>query len=410
MLSIISLFDDRARPKGSRDPLGLEAIWSFMGRKVVGNLTTVTSNLENFVVALLCCHHANSNWSKLEDVQVQFMRAEQLAAYLKLSYSNQSQLIGFLGITRAKNNFQDERISLGVHPDAQLLSDQLSYGLWGLYSSAMTGAGLISGSERKPTSIGKELIDDIIGVLGKDQWRKFSDIVTQNVFEKTAIKDISESFGAMLMSSELRQMVVNALISKQKHCELQSKLYVYANEYLEKSNDADDSTAQKFCNWLLENESADSSLKEAIEEINDIETLLVIANTVMSWMQGQKNQPVKNLQEILEKRLKGVQCKASKPQKSIPYHEFLNNLLSAINKPSASEVISILAKQNKDVMQSRGGAAWVEIDSQQQLKVRVPNDKADLPVHFVSHSQKWQNSYFMGSFLNIIKQGKSWKH
>jgi hypothetical protein len=53
MFSIFSSFDDRARPRGSRDPLGAEATWSFLGRKIVGNLTTVTANLDNFMVALL---------------------------------------------------------------------------------------------------------------------------------------------------------------------------------------------------------------------------------------------------------------------------------------------------------------------------------------------------------------------
>jgi len=110
MLSIISLFDDRARPKGSRDQLGIEAVWSFMGRRVVGNLTTVTSNLENFIVALLCCYHANSNWTKIDQVQEQFMRTEQLAAYLKLTNAGHLELTGFLAITRAGKNLQEDKL------------------------------------------------------------------------------------------------------------------------------------------------------------------------------------------------------------------------------------------------------------------------------------------------------------
>lgn len=98
MLTVLSLMDDRSRPKGSRDPLGIEAIWSFMGRKVVGNLTTVTSNLDNFMVALLCCHHANASSDQPDQIQTNYLRAEQLAAYLRLAAGNEN----FLGITRPR--------------------------------------------------------------------------------------------------------------------------------------------------------------------------------------------------------------------------------------------------------------------------------------------------------------------
>ena len=149
MLTVLSLMDDRSRPKGSRDPLGIEAIWSFMGRKVVGNLTTVTSNLDNFMVALLCCHHANTSSDQLDNVQTAFLRAEQLAAYLRLSGGDE----GFLGITRAKANFKSSQLPLGQGEAAQILSNQLSYGLWGLYSTAMKVAGLIDGPDRRRLGI-----------------------------------------------------------------------------------------------------------------------------------------------------------------------------------------------------------------------------------------------------------------
>jgi hypothetical protein len=45
--------DESLRPKGSRDPIGLEPIWSQVGRRLVGNLTTVTRSLDNFIVTLV---------------------------------------------------------------------------------------------------------------------------------------------------------------------------------------------------------------------------------------------------------------------------------------------------------------------------------------------------------------------
>lgn len=122
MLTVLSIMDDRSRPKGSRDPLGIEAIWSYMGRKVVGNLTTVTGNLDNFMVALLCCHHANVSADQPDQIQTNYLRAEQLAAYLRLAAGNEN----FLGITRAKTNFKNGVLPLGKNEAAQILSNQLS--------------------------------------------------------------------------------------------------------------------------------------------------------------------------------------------------------------------------------------------------------------------------------------------
>lgn len=45
--------DSRAAIKGSRDPLGAQAIWTLLGRHVVGGLTTNTTSVRDFVVLLL---------------------------------------------------------------------------------------------------------------------------------------------------------------------------------------------------------------------------------------------------------------------------------------------------------------------------------------------------------------------
>ena len=45
--------DSRAAIKGSRDPLGAQAIWTLLGRHVVGELTTNTTSVRDFVILLL---------------------------------------------------------------------------------------------------------------------------------------------------------------------------------------------------------------------------------------------------------------------------------------------------------------------------------------------------------------------
>ena len=49
----LTLEDPNAKIKGSRDPLGLQPIWSRFGRHVVTNLTTVTTSVRGFTILLL---------------------------------------------------------------------------------------------------------------------------------------------------------------------------------------------------------------------------------------------------------------------------------------------------------------------------------------------------------------------
>ena len=77
--------DSRAAVKGSRDPLGIQAIWTRLGRHVVGNLTTVSTSVRDFTTLLLGYYFAE----KVADVEgpgldlATFLKWEQLAAYAR---------------------------------------------------------------------------------------------------------------------------------------------------------------------------------------------------------------------------------------------------------------------------------------------------------------------------------------
>ena len=190
-MPFLSLLDDRAKPKGSRDPLGFELIWTHYGRQVIGNLTTITGSLTNFAVAILGFKWANDLHAHLPEAEQQaeirdtFLRYEQLAAYLRY-LSDDTQI---MGITRVQQRMEDKRsrIGFGVGSDAQILSDQASYGLWGLYSSAMRDTGLVQGDNRTPAQTGLAIAEKIearldqshfIDIFSSDETRCHRDACT----------------------------------------------------------------------------------------------------------------------------------------------------------------------------------------------------------------------------------------
>jgi hypothetical protein len=84
-MAFLTDLDSRAQIRGSRDPLALVPVWSFFGRKVVGNLTTVTDSVRGFTTLMLGYYfarevedrHQSADGSTLST----FLKFEQLAGY-----------------------------------------------------------------------------------------------------------------------------------------------------------------------------------------------------------------------------------------------------------------------------------------------------------------------------------------
>lgn len=86
-----------------------------MGRRLVGNLATVTSNLNNFFVELLSCGYAHQNADKETTLlQERFARMEQLLAYVRLSFPKNGSDSAILGITKAKQRVSESHVLLGL--------------------------------------------------------------------------------------------------------------------------------------------------------------------------------------------------------------------------------------------------------------------------------------------------------
>src|SRR5437762_9941323 len=105
--------DERAKVKGSRDPLGLVPIWSRFGRQVVGNLTTVSNSVRGFTTLLLGLHFAEEI-QEMERGEGQstldlFLKFEQLAGYARVKTHGDR---GVRGLRRVQMRLPDKRIRI----------------------------------------------------------------------------------------------------------------------------------------------------------------------------------------------------------------------------------------------------------------------------------------------------------
>ncbi len=147
----LTLQDPRARVKGSRDALGVQPIWTAFARQVIANLTTVTDSLRGFTVLLLGRYFGDRliREGKIEEADVvdAFLRMEQLCGYARcLGPSDDEASLGrILGIERimGRINRRSGSVRIGISAEAAILSDQKSYGLWGLFSVAARASKLL---------------------------------------------------------------------------------------------------------------------------------------------------------------------------------------------------------------------------------------------------------------------------
>jgi hypothetical protein len=153
--------DSRAAIKGSRDPLGVQPIWSRFGRHVVGNLTTVTSSVRDFTVLLLGYYfieRAVEDGATDGDLAT-FLKWEQLAAYARARINEER---GFRGTDRVWTRIHEsDRVRLGIDSSCQILGNQKIYGLWGLYSVSAKASGLLDGDPPRLTPPAHDLVERV---------------------------------------------------------------------------------------------------------------------------------------------------------------------------------------------------------------------------------------------------------
>ncbi len=139
--------DERARIKGSVDPLGLMSVWSGFGRQVVSNLTTVSGSVRGFSVLLIGRYLAQDlierGRATEDDALPIFLRFEQIAAYVR-EHAHQAggDVRGIERVRKYTRELNGE-IPIGDPTKGEILGDQKTYGLWGLFSVPARESGLL---------------------------------------------------------------------------------------------------------------------------------------------------------------------------------------------------------------------------------------------------------------------------
>jgi len=421
--------DPQAAIKGSRDPLGIQPIWTRLGRRVVGNLTTVSTSVRDFTTTILGYYLAErlADEGSADRLGV-FLRWEQLASYARGAINNDWE---FRGTERAKRNFNEGgKVRLGTDSAALILSDQKTYGLWGLYSVPSRSSGLLEGDPAHVTpAVRKFIADEYVPTLSENGRDNLS-----------ALESLLARKSSELRPQERDRAFLQPL-GRALQRELSRRERVFYREHLLEGGPDDRTqggqrvlvealkTTFDVEEWALEAAAIRHlanrcriqggrglDVADSLERICVAEQLLAPAVELFMLLLNCDGQLPKDVAVAVRRRwgpkvasidpdaIEGLRGEFADGQDERGSAERWASLARALASGDYAAALSLLMEQNRAVMSSRGSAApWVEVRDG-KLHVRFLDETGrQLPSRDELPSL-WTNSYFIDSLRAVAMQ------
>lgn len=422
--------DSRAAVKGSRDPLGIQQIWTRMGRHVVGNLTTVSNSVRDFTTLLLGYYFAE----RIADEQgpgtelATFLKWEQLAAYARAAANRD---YAFRGTDRVRKNLSEgPRVTLSAERDHQILGNQKIYGLWGLYTVPARSSGLVDGDPPRLTPPALELVERLyLPILEKRSRRDL-----RRVFDVLAAR------ATKLDVSGANRAVVEAVgrVLVRRLSEAESKFYrshlLYGGpqdstsgrqrqlaELMDETFDRADFTWSPATVGGLAKSSRGNhwdTLAHHLDRIRTCETVMAPTSALFTHLLGLDGKSV----DVVTERLRGEWGAGLRTVSPEAFGELRSEMAAgdvqagdrwlgvarALSAGDYGTLLDLLLEQNKSVMAGRGGPPWIERRGG-ELHVRFGDEHGAL-LRCEEIPTLWRFPYFLDSLRSVAATLREERH
>jgi len=276
-----------------------------------------------------------------------------------------------MGINRVSQRVRDQRkehISIGIESEKQILSDQASYGLWGLYSSAMRDTGLILDSISKKT-----------------------------------IEKHSKKFMSVIKDPTISQILLESLLTGSGNNKLQVDLWDNTRRLIGKG--VLPNKKNQLIELLIEAEIS-LELKTELQRIKKVERVLVALNNIFNYCRTQHGANIDNVVKNIEKQNYDFSYLPDNLNDfEFPHKTMINSALLAIKSEDYTTVIFQVLALNKKVMKQRKGAPWVDVESGKRMNVAMKSETTTL-LSIEKLQKHWDYDYFLGSFLQMAHNYK----
>jgi hypothetical protein len=419
--------DPQAAVKGSRDPLGLQTIWARLGRHVVGNLTTVSTSVRDFTTLVLGYYFAEriANESAGDGDLAVFLRWEQLAAYARGEINGD---FNFRGVERVKKNLLESgRVRLGADSTAQILSNQKTYGLWGLYSVPARSSGLVEGDPTRVTAAGRDLVEGVyLPIFAKEGLRSADAVVARLTKPKADIdlrgadRRLAVAVANVLtkrLGGAERETYTTHLLLGGPHDKTLGGQAILARAMESTFGEEGWTLSPPRVRHLAKRCRAEgeigTAVAERLERIRTAELLLAPSAALFGLLLTSDGQTVPELARSVRRQW-GTSVRTIDPDSTASLETELRDstgdaetgrrwvkVARALEAGEFDVAITLLMDQNAFVMKARAaGGPWVDLSSG-RLRVRFRDENnGELPDRS-ELSDLWRHSYFLDSLRTI---------
>lgn len=417
----LTLEDPRARVKGSRDPLGVQPIWSSFGRRVVENLTTQTDSCRGFAVLLLGRYFAQEIGE--EDAVDAFLRFEQIGGYARHLVRDADDLEDtterILGIERIRRRGGEQAVTIDATAEAAILSDQRAYGLWGLYSVSARASMLLPDGPLGVTAV-------TAGFVEQHYLPQLSQV-------REPLRELVRGGGTLRLRGRVVDVLGKALSGRlsprergffRKYlCEASHGSYTPHGQQarfcrlLERHSDLRQGiTRRELENIRRDSGGEDPELANRVGQILTVEALLAPCDVIFGVLRARHGQKP----EAVAKELGNAWGNQGPPHLDLDDFE---RVLPRIAKVAGREVegharrvqhalchgdygaaIVEMLPWNETVMANRNAAPWIRLDEHDgTLDVRFRGPEPRLPSQAELDSL-WRYSYFINALKSLLAQ------
>ena len=415
--------DSRAAVKGSRDPLGIQQIWTRLGRHVVGNLTTVSNSVRDFTTLLLGYYFAGQLADELGlgSELATFLKWEQLAAYARATANAD---FSFRGTERVRKNLSEgSRVTLSEARAHQILGNQKIYGLWGLYTMPARASALVAGDPPRLTPAALEFVERLyIPILeqktGKSV-RRIRDALRSRsvrIDVNSSDRPIIEAVGIVLRRKLLptaREFYRHHLVFGGPQDSTEGRQRQLAGLLEDTLGNEDFIWSPTWVGSLAKEARARGddwhSLAYRLSRIRTSESVLGPVSMLFNHLLGLDGRNVddvtRRLRDSWGKGLRTVDATAFAELRGeisagdTTAGERWIGIANAVASGHYGKLIDLLIEQNKTVMDARGGASWIE-KRNGKLHVRFRDEQGALPASD-QISTKLRFPYFLDSLRAV---------
>jgi hypothetical protein len=412
------------RVHGSRDPLGLLPIWTRLGRRLIGNVTTVSGDLRGWTSLLVMVglfrDRVDAGLIDIADTAA-LLRAEQMIAYSRVLNGQTAEV---RGLNQVKNHLQHHDqgrvpIPLGEDRDRRILTSQRAAGVWGQISAAATASLLLDRARIGLMPASQSLWTGTLGPRLAPFHARITDIVRdKRGFEpgrsdESLARALAEVHASRLATAEVALYRDHVLYGGRHITGTQAEL---VDLWRAQTGDVSVRAAVDIPRTaLLAQRARASGLADVAAGLDDIvasERLLAPMARLFSWVQSRNRQPLGDVVGELEEawtepiasaaagtdELLGPVAREVYPGTEVP--KALGAVREALVAGDWHRAVLGVVDLNGMTMRRRGGAPWVQVVGD-RLDVRLGDEQASLPTLDALH-RDLVHSYYLDPLRRLV--------